>query len=754
VRDGYRFLRDFGDIRATPAGLQGGGSDGFLKVETVHDGIVRITYSTSKVETDATSYALDPCFRHDSESWAVSQRAASLRMTTETMLVDIEPEGLIHVSSPSETPLVRDSFGPLRFGRRVGVWKEYDPAATYIGLGEKAGGLKRNGRAYENWNTDHPAYGNTADPLYKSIPFYICVPRDGRPAHGVFVDNSFRSTFDFSARAPGHVGIELDGGTLDYYVLAGPSPADVLRRYTTLTGRAPMPPRWALGYHQSRWSYHPATDVMALAREFRRRDIPLDAIHLDIHYMDGYRVFTWHPERFPDPLTMHSALAEMGVRSVAIVDPGIKANASDGHAAEGLAEKHFVTYPDGSAYQGRVWPGACFFPDFTVAEARRWFGDLSAGMRQAGVSGIWTDMNEPSVFGGKTMPDLVQFAFEGRGGTHAEAHNVYGLQMARAVYEGLERDRPTERPFVITRAGFSGMQRYGASWTGDNVSSWEHLGLAMRMMMSLGTSGVPFTGTDVGGFDGAPEAELYARWIQLGAFSPFFRTHTSRDTPPQEPWSFGPHVEAITRKAIRLRYRLLPYFETVFDQHRSTGLPILRPLILHHPDDVRCHDVEDAFYVGDHLLVAPIIAANHDREVYLPHGRWYPWEGGRSLEGGQVHHIRAPLDTVPIFVRAGSVIPLAEPVASTALQDRTVITLLVLPGRGHSTFYEDDGFSTGYLESGFRRHHFTADDAGQILHRVEGDFESGTTCFRVHYGTEAPNSVTVPWDFTLLEFPD
>nr|MBO2492233.1 DUF5110 domain-containing protein [Rhodothermus marinus] len=693
-----------------------------LRIQALADGIFRVWVHPDGRPFPAHpfSYAVRPeCFAAAPPSVTLHRGEDHLVLALGAWRVVVQRDPVrLHFEGPSGTPLAADSFGPVWEANRVAVWKRCTEGERFFGLGEKTGRLERTGRAYENWNTDDSGYDTRDDPLYKTIPFYLalCPTADRRfEAYGIFFDNTFRSWFDFGGRAPEHVSFGADGGELVYYFLAGPTPADVLRRYTWLTGRFALPPRWALGYHQSRWSYYPEAVVRALVAEFRARGLPLDVVHLDIHYMDGYRIFTWDPERFPDPKRLAEDLRREGVRLVTIVDPGVKVDPGYRLHDEGLAEDVFVRYPDGHLYAGEVWPGRCYFPDFTDPKARDWFGRYVGEFLQTGVAGFWCDMNEPSVFGGGTMPDLIVHRLEGRGGTHREAHNVYGLLMARAVWEACRRHAPDRRPFVITRAAYAGVQRYACVWTGDNVADWSHLRQALTMMLSLGLSGEPFSGSDIGGFIGTPTPELYARWIQLGACSPLFRTHTAHGTPAQEPWSFGEEVEAIARKYLTWRYRLLPYLYTCFAEHLRTGLPVLRPLWLHYFDDPRTHDIEDAFLLGPHLLVAPVLEPGaRTRRVYLPAGRWYDFWSDRCYEGPNEILVEAPLDVMPVFVRAGTVLPLGPAVQHTD-EPCEFLELHVYPGTGGGTLYEDDGRSWAYESGAFRRTTFTLEASATTL---------------------------------------
>ncbi|MCL5039579.1 MAG: glycoside hydrolase family 31 protein [Firmicutes bacterium] len=593
-------------------------------------------------------------------------------------------------------------------GSRVGCWKELPTEEQYYGLGEKTGFLGRRGRRVIMWNTDNLPHLPTSDPLYQSIPFLLAL-REGK-AYGIYFNNTWRSYFDLGKESAARYGFYADGGELDYYFFYGPHPKKVIERYSQVTGRAPLPPRWALGYQQSRYSYYPDSAVRAIARQFRERDIPADVLYLDIHYMDEYRVFTWDRERFPDPGGLLRELSELGLKVVTIVDPGVKKEAGYRIHDQGMAEGYFCRYPNGEPFVGEVWPGPALFPDFVQERVRRWWGDLHQDLLQAGVAGIWNDMNEPSVFhvSGKTMDLTVYHGEEGRELTHAEVHNLYGYLMSRATYEGLLRQRPGERPFVLTRAGFAGIQRYAAVWTGDNSSWWEHLSMAIPMLLSLGLSGVPLAGADVGGFLEDGQGELYARWIQLGVFTPFVRTHSAIGTTPQEPWSFGPRVEEIARRYIKLRYRLLPYWYSLFHEAHQTGLPVMRPLLLEYPGDSETYGLDDEFLVGKDLLVAPVYRpAVTQRQVYLPEGIWINGWTGERYRGPDYRLVPAPLDILPLFVRGGAIIPEGPEISHVdqeqAVGDGLTLHLYPVPEVFESSFvlYEDDGHSLDYQAGDF-----------------------------------------------------
>jgi alpha-glucosidase len=451
-----------------------------------------------------------------------------------------------------------------------------------LGLGERATRHDRRGRTHILWNSDPAGYSDGDDPINLNIPVMVsAIPQDDgtTASHLVFYENPYYAEFDLGDRAPDIAKHRFAGGELRTYLAVGPLPT-LLERYTELTGQHSLQPLWMLGYQQSRWSYDTEARVRKLAQDFRDRRVPCDVIHLDIDYMDGFRCFTWDREDFPDPAAMAAELRDEGFKLISIIDPGIKQDPDYDVYRQGIKDSHFCTTPDGQPFHAPVWPGDSAFPDFTSAETRAWWGKLCKPLLEAGIAGFWNDMNEPSAFaarGDRTLPANLQHAMEGRGGTHAEAHNLYGMLMARATREGLEALQPEARPVAITRAGWAGVQRYATSWTADNESTWEALRLTIPMMLGLGLSGIGFTGPDIGGFVGEPDGELFTRWVQMAAFMPFFRAHTAKGYPDQEPWSYGEPYLSIIRRFIELRYELLPYLYTAIWQMSTRGWPMVRP---------------------------------------------------------------------------------------------------------------------------------------------------------------------------------
>ncbi|MCG3138070.1 MAG: hypothetical protein HJJLKODD_01928 [Phycisphaerae bacterium] len=616
-----------------------------------------------------------------------------------------------------------DRKGMAWDGEQVAVWHEMPEWESYLGLGSKTGPLDKREGAWTNWTSDTYGFQSYTDPIYQAIPFFM-IARDGQYA-GILFDNPYRSYFDFGKSERDTYTFGAEGGELNYYVIAGPTPKEVLRRYTELTGRMPLPPKWALGYHQCRYSYFPDTRVLEVAKTFREKKIPADVIYLDIDYMNQYRVFTWHPEFYPHPEKLMSDLAALGFKVVTIVDPGIRNEPGYHIYDEGTERNAWVKNPDGTPYVGAVWPGKCVFPDYSNPAVREWWGGLYKMLLDAGVDGIWTDMNEPADFDGHkhTNPITVMHDNEEQPADHRAFHNVYGMQMARATYEGLQKLAPDLRPFVITRAAYAGVQRYTSSWTGDNTSSWDHLRLAVAMCLGKGISGQAFTGVDIGGFVGGAFPELYARWIQVGALFPFCRSHTGTENPDQEPWSFGPEVEKIARESIELRYRLLPYIYSTFWECSQSGTPVMRPVFFEFPDQTWYNGQSYNFMLGSDLYIYPIVEPGQKIHRHrLPPGLWFDWHTGEKIGGGEEavvvpdagarllgdavfgqrgvvseKEMLNSLCPLPIYARGGAIIPTQSMVQNTGEKPQEPLILEIFPwGESTRTLYEDAGDGYGY----------------------------------------------------------
>ena len=610
------------------------------------------------------------------------------------------------------------------------AWRWFLPLEsneTIVGLGERPGSMLQRGRRAVMWNSDNFSYGPDAERLYQSIPFWITIRR-GR-ARGIFIDDTHRVGFDVGRKREAVFEAAAEDGDFQVYWLEGPTVREVVERFAALTGRPPLPPLWALGYQQCRWSYATQDWVERVARGFRESRTPCDVLYTDIDYTEGFRSFTVSRERFPNFPGMIAGLGKLGFRIVSIVDPGLKVDPAWSVYADGAARGYYVKNPKGADWVGTVWPGASVFPDFTRPEVREWWGSLYAPLVEAGVAGFWNDMNEPSVFDGpdKTMAEEARHEGMG-GGPHAKFHNIYGMLMARATREGIQRLRPESRPFVLTRANYAGGQRYAATWTGDNSARWPELKRSIAMTLNLGLCAQPFAGPDIGGFNtnmeggGSPFAdvtpELHARWLEFGALLPIARSHTIKDSMDREPYAYGEPWTSINRASIERRYRLLPYLYTLAAEAHETGAPIARPLLWIAADDDAAIACEDEFMLGDTLLVAPVVEPDAaTRSVYLPAGTWYPFDPNdvrhvEPIEGPRRITVDAPVGRLPMFARAGAILPNEAPRQNTNEKGDGLLVVDAFAGSGELVLYEDAGEGLGFERGELARTPFGVATAG------------------------------------------
>ncbi|OEG00104.1 alpha-glucosidase [Vulcanibacillus modesticaldus] len=685
---------------------------GYVNIKYYRDDIVRITMnpyqeplmeSTFAVVLDSEDVSISVTDKED-EVILKSSKLTTIVKKAPFRITVLDQDGKILVEETKRGMGYNDK-------KEVICFKSMDEADHFYGFGEKTSFLDKRGEKMTMFNSDvYAPHNPETDPLYQSIPYFMTL-RDGR-AHGIYFDNSYKTTFDLKTNKDTY-SFSAEGGQLDYYVLAGPTPKDVLEQYTALTGRMPIPPKWAIGYHQSRYSYETEQEVRELVKTFLDKEIPLDVVYLDIHYMNGYRVFTFDNSRFPSIDKLVKDMKDVGIRIVPIVDPGVKEDPEYHIFQEGVREDHFCKYIDGKIYYGDVWPGNSAFPDFINSEVRKWWGEKHRFYSELGIEGIWNDMNEPAVFNEtKTMDLKVIHDKDGELKTHREMHNMYGFMMGEATYQGMKKLLKGKRPFLLTRAGFAGIQRYAAVWTGDNRSFWEHLAMAIPMCLNLGVSGVAFSGTDVGGFAHDCNGELLARWTQVGAFTPFFRNHTVIDSVRQEPWAFGEEYGEIIKKYIQLRYIWLPHLYKLFVETSRTGLPVMRPLFMEYPDDKNTFNLSDQFMIGDNVIIAPILQPNtYHRVVYLPEGKWYDYWTDESIEGGKHILVEAELDKLPIFVREGSIITHGPVKQSTMVPADEIIVHLYPKQSGviEYTLYDDDGETFSYQNGEYLEKKITCD---------------------------------------------
>jgi len=720
-------------------------TDGSARVEikVVSDEIIRVRLAPKGQFLEDFSYAVPQTDQHVAV-YTFEEDDHAYRVKTNTVTCNIQKADFLISFTDREGQEYNRDATPMHWeenpdfgGYYVYCSKVARTNEAYYGLGDKPTHLNLRGRRFVNWNSDTYSFQFNQDPLYRSIPFYVGL-HEGN-AYGIFFDNTFKTYFDFAAEVQEQTSFWSEGGELQYYYIHGPRMIDVVRRYHILTGTHYLPPLWALGYHQCRWSYYPEIKVRDIARNFRDRRIPCDAIYLDIDYMDGYRCFTWNKRYFPDPKKMIKELADQGFRTVVIIDPGIKVDENYWVFREGKKNRYFCRRGDDYFMEGYVWPGRCQFPDFTNPEVREWWGGLFRELVDTGVAGVWNDMNEPAVFGRGTFPNDVRHNFDGYRGSHRKAHNVYGMQMVRATYEGLKKLFQKRRPFTITRAAYAGTQRYSSVWTGDNVATWEHLRIGALQMQRLSVSGLSFCGTDIGGFSGEPDAELFTRWIQLGVFSPFMRAHSAGDTAEREPWSFGPVYEALNRKFIELRYQLLPYIYSVFWEHTRYGFPILRPITMLEQHVEGNIQREEEFSFGDKILVSPVLNPGQERKVvYLPAGGWYYYWNDKRFEGGREYDVETPIDEMPIFIKAGTVLP-EYPVMQYVNEhpiDSLKLTVYHTDQEINSYIYEDHGDTFAYEQQIYLEKKFVVKGTATgltVTQQVEGLHSERYDTYDIHF---------------------
>jgi alpha-glucosidase len=746
VSDTKRFtiLQSVTNSRPLGNGIEIRSGDAIMQVIALREDVLRVRVGPQGRLPEDASWAVLSSARSASTAVSSDEDASTVGFHTTMLRVTVDRATMcLRITDLSGAVVQEDAVNrPIEFhGPSFRVYKTMHSEEHYFGLGDKPGPLDRRDHAYHLWNTDSYGFQESTDPIYKAIPFFLTSLRG--VTTGVLFDNTWRTSFDFGTESPDAYSFGSENGPLDYYVLYGPDTKHVLSTYAWLTGPTPLPPLWSLGFQQSRFTYHPESEVRAIADRLRADKIPVDAIYLDIDFQDHHRPFTVDQIQFPHFSEMVADLKKQDLHVVAITDLHIAylPNANYGPYDSGVAGDHFVKNPDNSIYVGKVWPGPSVFPDFTRKSTRKWWGSLYTQFVNDGVSGFWNDMNEPSVFDGPnlTMPGDVEHrieehGFQPRTATHLEIHNVYGMENSRATYDGLLSLKPDQRPFVLTRATYAGGQRYAVTWTGDNSSTWNHLRLTTPMLLNLGLSGFGMSGADVGGFIGSPGPELLTKWFELAAFQPIDRDHACDISANQEIWVHGPEQEAIRKRYIEERYKLMPYLYTAAEELSRTGLPIVRPLFVDfpgatkdkHPIDL---DAGNEFLFGNNILVAPAVYPEKPDAypVELPSVDWYNyWTGEKVHEGvwsdgvpalndpgfiGRKITIKPQLDVLPVFVREGSILPLQPLVQSTSEIPQGPLTLRVYPGKDcKGSLYIDDGLSFAYRRGNFLRMDFTCSE--------------------------------------------
>lgn len=605
--------------------------------------------------------------------------------------------------------------GHVAQGQHKKEYKTLHRDEHFFGLGEKTGKLDRRGEAYKMWNSDQPCYSTEEDPLYKSIPFFMSSYR-----YGIFLDNTYKSEFKFGTESRDYYSFEVPSGEMIYYFMFGKDYKEIIGHYIALTGKPIMPPRWALGFAQSRGLLTNEKLTYEIANGYRQRGIPCDIIYQDIGWTQHLQDFEWKKGSYDNPRKMLADLKDMGFKVIVSQDPVVsQANKSQWAEADRLG--YFVKDTTTHQSYDMPWPwgGNCGVVDFTLPEVADWWGAYQQKAIDDGVAGFWTDMGEPAW---SNEDQTERLAMKHHLGMHDEIHNVYGLIWDKVVKEQFEKRNPDRRVFQMTRAAFAGLQRYTFGWTGDSgnaddvAQGWAQMANQIPVLLSAGLGIIPFTTCDISGYCGEitdypSMAELYTRWVQLGAFNPLSRIHHEGNN-AVEPWLFGEEAERNATAAIRLKYTLLPYLYTYAREAHDTGLPIMRPLFLEYPADVETFATDAQFMFGKELLVAPVVKKGaRSKNVYLPEGNWIAYHNGqkRATEytGEQWITVDAPLNTIPMFVRKGSIIP-RMPVMNYSDEKAVYpVTFEIFPatagGEATFTLYEDQGTDLGYLRDEYLR---------------------------------------------------
>ncbi|WPQ60182.1 glycoside hydrolase family 31 protein [Chitinophaga sancti] len=718
-------------------------SETILEVRIISDKIIRFRYAADGKFQRDFSYAVSDRLEETPVNFGLREFEENFELYTDILRIYINRDDLRLTITDSEGRIVnQDEMGfhwqyyLQKGGKIVYCSKQIQEGECFYGMGDKPTDLNMHGKRVENFGTDAYGYQKDTDPLYRNIPFYYGLHQG--IGYGIFFDNTFRTIFDFGKERENTTSFWARGGEMNYYFIYGPELLQVAEGYTKITGTPDLPPMWALGYQQCRWSYYPDKRVREIAAEFRKREIPCDVIHLDIDYMEGFRCFTWSKEGFPEPVGLIKDLSAMGFKIVVIIDPGIKVDPDYAIYQQGIQKDYFCKRADGALMEGDVWPGKCVFPDYTNPEVRKWWASLFKGLVDTGVRGVWNDMNEPAVFEMGTFPEDVRHDYDGEAVSHRKAHNIYGHLMSKSTEAGMRKYLMPHRPFVISRSCYAGAQRWTSLWTGDNVSSWDHLWLATIQAQRLSVSGISFVGSDIGGFIGEPDGELYVRWVQLAVFHPLMRTHSASNETgfDQEPWSFGGEYEVVAKKFIQLRYQLLPYLYTTFWQYSVNGTPMMRPLSFVDQHDKETHDRTHEFMLGDNLLISHVSEKGmKEKEVYLPAGQWYYYFNDQLFNGKQSVKVATPLEEMPLFVKAGAVIPHYNKIQYVEQRDAEEMILHVYYSDQvtSSVLYEDAGDHYGYKNGQYNNIRFKQVSTKQQFELRKRFFGNYDAAYKKHH---------------------
>ncbi len=733
-------------LAATETGWLLSAEHGFYHISFHSESVIRVQFTTDSTEIQTFTYAVIKAQEKVETFFSENTDEYIFRSAHVTLVVKKKPIRFAFYNAYGNLLSEEDSkMSLLQSMQGITIHRKLQPGERFVGMGEKSGHLDKRNRAYTHWNTDCFGYGDDTDPLYASTPFFIGV--HSKQLYGFFLNNPSKSQFNFGASNDRFSTVSISSGVMDYFFIHHHTMSQILDSYTALTGRSPLPPKWALGLQQCRYSYYPDKKVIEVAKGYRDRNIPADVIYLDIHYMEDYKVFTWSKKNFPQYKETLRELHKMGFKVVVILDPGIKNEAGYKPFEEGSNQRLFLQYPDGEPWSACVWPGWCHFPDFTQEQAREWWANHVKTLCDDGIDGFWCDMNEPATWG-QSMPDSVEFDMDGYKDNAHAGRNVYGMQMAKATQKGAEKGHLGQRPFVLTRASFSGGQRYSAIWTGDNTSSSDHLMLGTRMVNGLGLAGFGFAGVDIGGFIGECSKELFARWISVGVFSPLCRIHTMIDTNDCEPWSYGDKIEVLARNYIQLRYRLMPYLYNAFYEHHSTGVPIQRTLALEWPHEGQVWDwrFENQFLFGGQILVAPCAPEQMFTQVWLPPAeQWFSFWDDKAYQGGEEVVVDSAIHKLPIFVRESAIIPMQPTANHTGEDVGEVLIIHLYPGSKTVSYihYEDDGKTTDHLSGAYKKRTIIWSPSSKNLKvsAKEGSYKGGFKFFKLVFHGSQPGGI-------------
>lgn len=730
----YAQVQNIGSItsyKKVKAGIEGKTASAVFSIQVFSPTIIRVSVAKTNLAGNLNYTLVNQ--QPAAVSFTVEEKGNSILLTTSSVIVEIEklPSFRVIFKNKQGDVINEDvegsCFGTTFIGDKVSVYKKLQDGERFVGMGEALGNLDKRGTGITLNNTDTYKYGDPRLSMYVSVPFYIGMHH--QKVYGLFYNNSYQSFFNFGLSTPDFTSVNIEGGNADYFFMYDESVAGILQHYTSLTGRIQLPPLWGIGYHQSRCSYYTQDKVEWVASTFRQKKIPLDCIVLDADYQQGYQPFRVNKQRFPDMPALAKSLAKQHIELTASVYPGVAIDSTYHSYLDGLKKDVFIKYANGSLFNTEIAPVKCYLPDYTNPKARTWWKEKMKWLPDNGIHGYWNDMNEPAL-AGSYLPDNLLFDFDGRKANALEAKNLYGFQMARSSYEAALQNSGNRRPFILTRSGFAGVQRYAAVWSGDNTTSDEGLLSGVLLNNQMGLSGISFFGYDIGGFIGDGSKELYQRWIQVGVFSPFCRNHKGCLGPAGEPWAYGDEAEAISKNFINLRYRLLPYLYSAFYEATQTGMPIARSLCINYPFDDKVFDniYQHQFLFGNNILVAPVTTLEATKKIYLPAGQWYNLETDELLQGAREMERKFNMYEMPLYARASAIIPMQGITQSTKdlPTDTLVIHLYNGDEKNSFVYYEDDGATLGYQQGKYCKKEMVLDPAGKqfIISAQTGDYPS------------------------------